>query len=206
MRAAPIHSMARAVLSCAMLFWASAAASQSKSTPAELFAELESEKTADQAGMQLRKLAKSDPAARQYLATNLPALVEHGPKAHLAAWRNAVQIAGDLRLVEAVPALAKWLGLDTGPGFGTLAEEARLDRNWPGKALVQIGDPSVPSVQNVLEHGTSRERWTAAFVLDNIGSQRARAALREHRADEPDESLRSFILKALSNHKRSGPS
>jgi len=176
----------------------SRAQAQSKPTVGELFEKLESEKTTDEAAVQLRRLAKSDPAARQYLVVRLPPMIEQGPKPHSSAWRNAVQIAGDFELVEAAPALAKWLGLDTGSEISDMHREAKLEHSSPGKALFQIGDPAVQYIQAVLAHGTSRERWTAVYVLNRIGTEKARAAMREHLPDESDETLRSFIQKALS--------
>lgn len=178
--------------------WGSHGHAQSKPTVGELFEKLQSEKTADEAAVQLRKLARSDPAARKYLVEHLPPLIEKGFKPSLPAWRNAVQMAGVLQIAEAAPALAKWLGVRTGVGDGTLGEEARLENSWPGKALVQIGDPAVPSVQTVLAHGTLVERWIAVFVLTNIGSDRARAAMRESLPDVTDEGLRSTIQRVLS--------
>jgi hypothetical protein len=112
-----------------------------------------------------------------------------------------VDLAGDLKIVEAAPALAKWLGEDTGSPFITLSQVSRLERSAPGMALFKIGDPAVPFVQQVLAHGSLKERWTAATVLTRIGSVRARAALRDHLSDESDENLRSFIKKASSTHK-----
>jgi hypothetical protein len=192
------YAVSLAVLGFATGSWGPGTMAQGKPAPADLLAELQSEKTADQAGEQLRRLARSDAAVRQYLVVNLPPMIEAGPKSHLPAWRNAVQMAGDLKMVEAAPALAKWLGVDTGPPVGDMHQEARLGRSWPGKALFQIGDPAVPFVQAVLAQGTSRERWTAVYVLNKIGSDRARAAMREHLPDESDETLRSFIQKVVA--------
>jgi len=179
--------------------WTCPTLGQAKPTPAELVRDLQSEATADQAGQELRKTAKSDPAVRQYLIVNLPPIIEKGPKSQLPAWKNAVQMAGDLEIVEAAPALAKWLGLDTGPPITDMHRQARLQHSWPGKALFQIGDPAIPFVQPVLARGTSRERWTAAYLLSRIGSRRAHEALRKHLAeDEPDATLRDYIRGVLS--------
>ena len=179
--------------------WACPALAQGTPTPAELLPKLETEATADQAVEQLRKLAQSDPAARRFLIVHLPPIIEAGPKIHTQAWRSAVQLAGDLRMVEAAPALAKWLGVDTGSDISDMHPEARLEHNSPGKALFQIGDPAIPFVQPVLAHGTLRERWTAAYVLNRIDSGQARGALRKHLTEnEPDSTLRDFIKQVLS--------
>ncbi len=187
-----------AALALVMGSWGSRGHAQSKPTPADLLPKLESEATADQAAEQLRKLAQSDPAGRRFLVLHLPPMIEEGPKIHAQAWRSAVQLAGDLRMVEAAPALAKWLGLDSGSEISDMHREAKLEHSAPGKALFQIGDPAVPYVQAALAHGTSRERWTAAYVLNRIGSEKARAAMRDSLPEQTDETLRWFINRSLS--------
>jgi len=191
-----------AALVLAILAWGYGALAQGKPSPRELLEKLKSEKTADQAGEQLLQLAKSDPAARRYLAQHLPSMIEKDPKTNPPAWRNAVRLAGALRLVEAAPALAKWLGLIMGDVDFSLSSEERLEYNSPGQALVQIGDPAVPSVRLALASGNLRERERATYVLLNIGSDGALAALREHLAEETDADLRASIQMALRNRGR----
>jgi hypothetical protein len=67
-------------------------------------------------------------------------------------WNNAVRLSGELKVTAAAPALAKWIGLNTG-GSVTFAGTERLENNAPGKALAQIGNPAVPALIRVLEHG-----------------------------------------------------
>ena len=64
-----------------------------------------------------------------------------------------------------------------------------------GTALVQIGDPAIPALRDLLEQNG---QWRAAYALNLIGSPKAKAALREHATHEPDESMVQFINKATS--------
>lgn len=87
----------------------------------------------------------------------LPALIEPGPGASLQVWCNGVRLAGALKTVEAAPALAKWITVSTEPTL-TLSSEAQLRTSPAGKALVQIGDPAIPALQNLLEDGNKDQR------------------------------------------------
>jgi hypothetical protein len=192
------NSIRIAALGLATGWFGRPAPAQTTPPVTDLFEKLQTLKTADQAREQLRKLAKADPTAREYLVVHLPPMIEEGPNSRWATWQNAVQLTGELKIVEAAPALAKWLGLYTGNGHMSLSGDAKLEYNLPGKALVQIGDPAVPAVRETLAHGNTRERTRAVYVLFQIGSPAALAALREHLADEPSENLRALIQHGLS--------
>ncbi len=160
-----------------------------------LFRQLESTETTDSATEKLLKLSESDPRARQYLAGKLPSMIERGP-ADSHPWNNAVQLAGHLKIAEAAPALVRWIGKGARGTF-TLTDTIRLRDNPTAKALVEIGDPSLPRLAPVLQRGNLAERWDAALVLYNIDTQGAKEILRNHLERETDESLRSFIKNSL---------
>jgi len=161
-----------------------------------LFRQLESRETTDSAAEKLLKLCKADPKARQYLVEQLPAMIQRGP-AESQMWNNAAQLAGSLKIAEAVPALIKWIG-KAARGSITLSETARLNNSPAAKSLLEIGDPSVPWLARVLQHGNLAERWDAALVLQNIGTSNARDTLRKHLERETDTSLQSFIKRSLA--------
>jgi hypothetical protein len=171
---------------------------QGQPTVSELFQKLQSSQTTDQAAEQLLKLGKSDAAAKQYLADHLPALIEKGPtyvpQWPGSQWLSAVRLAGELKIVEAAPALAKWISVSTSSVL-TLSGESHLRTSPTGTALVQIGDPAIPALRDLLEQNG---QWRAAYALNLIGSPKAKAALREHATHEPDESMVQFINKATS--------
>jgi hypothetical protein len=144
---------------------------------------------------QLLELGKSDPAARAYLVAHLPAFIGAGPQAF--AWVDAVRLAGDLKIVEAAPALAKFIGIPIGPAY-TLGESAHLKDSPAGLALVEIGDPAVPALDAVLEHRNVNDRWEAAYALNLIGSTEAEAVLTKDAPHERDETLRDFIARATA--------
>ncbi len=153
-----------------------------------------------QAAEQLLKRGESDPKVREFLALHLPAIIEKGPaqKNHPGPWITLVRLAGALKIAEAAPALAKWLTIDN-IGEITTAGFVKLETNPAGKALSEIGDPSIPALVGVLDHGSLRERRYAVYALNLIGSPRAKNTLREHLKREPDDSLREFIQKALTS-------
>ncbi|HXO88748.1 MAG TPA: hypothetical protein VN885_08870 [Candidatus Acidoferrales bacterium] len=124
---------------------------QSRPTVQQLFRELQSNRTSDHAEAQLRELGSTGVHARRFLALHLPALIETDPRTTeeerdrgqpiRLTWRNEVRLAGELKIVEAAPGLAKWITVSTSGGMALgIGEEALVD-SPAGQALVQIGDP-----------------------------------------------------------------
>jgi hypothetical protein len=153
-----------------------------------------------QASEDLLRQGKSDPKAREYIVLHLPPMIERGPaqKDHPGSWITLVHLAGELKIAEAAPALAKWLTIDNIGEIST-AGFMRLENNPAGAALVQIGDPAIPAVITVFDRGTLRERRNAVYVLNQINSPSAKRALREQLNREPDEDLRDFIRKSVGS-------
>jgi HEAT repeat protein len=121
---------------------------------------------------------------------------QYEPKNYFV-WVNCVRLAGAFKLKEAIPALVQAINAATVEGQ-TLAETARLDTFPCAKALVEIGDPAVPSLVELMEKGDWRRRWFACRVLLLIGSPRSIDALRDHIDRESDQHLKQQIQKALS--------
>ena len=169
----------------------------------KMFSELQSPQTATKAVEKWETAARHDAVARAYLAAHLPALIEQDPRLQPEVWTTAVKLAGNLALQAAAPALAHWIGLNTG-GTTTFAQYERLENNLPAKALVQIGDPAVPAVRDALEQGNLRQREIAIRTLKLIGTEIATAALRAHLAREPEQRLRKMILQSIGGNI-SGP-
>jgi HEAT repeat protein len=92
-------------------------------------------------------------------------------------------------------ALAKWISLDN-IGETSAGQFQRLETNPAGKALTQIGDPAIPALKDVLQHGSLRERRNAYFALNLIGSPRAKAAMRDRLGVEEDSDLEDYIQKS----------
>jgi hypothetical protein len=166
-----------------------------------LFQELQVPETTQKAADQLLDLGKSDPQIRSYLATHLPTLIQQGPSDPMVPWLNAVHLAGGLQIAEAAQALAQWIRVTTG-GTLTLGQWAKLEYNPAAKALAQIGDPALDSLQGILHQGDRTEREMAVQTLSMIGSPKAKAVLSRHEALEPDPNLRKFIQKSLEVWKQ----
>ncbi len=185
------------------IFWASLLAmtsmglsAQDNSQVAALVEQLKTPERTDQAAANLLEQAKADPEARKFLAANLPLMIEKGPITS-QSWRNAVKLAGELKIEETAPALAKWIGESTGSNATTLAQGLRLDHDLAGKALAQIGDPSIPVLNDVLKHGSIAQRWAAVGALNIIASPAAKESLRQQINHETDPGLRDFMLSIM---------
>ncbi|HLK03907.1 MAG TPA: HEAT repeat domain-containing protein [Candidatus Acidoferrum sp.] len=174
---------------------------QSDEAIAADFQQLQSDSPVEihRAAERLLQLGRSDESVREYLARRLPPLIERGPakKENPGPWIALVQLAGDLKIAESSAALAKWLTIDNIGDIST-AGFLKLENNPAGTALVKIGDPAVPALYDVLEHGTLRERRYAVYALIRIASPRARSSLLEHQKNESDEELKKLIQRSLS--------
>lgn len=169
--------------------------------PEKLLSLLQDESTTDGAAGRLLKMAKSDSATRKYLANQLPALIDQGPGKSRSGpegsdpvWWNEVKLAGQLKIGEAAPSLAKWIGEGTSEATAsTLGSQSRLEGYPAGRALIRIGDPAVPAIQEILSSPQLRLRWLAAYALHDINTPSARQALRTAAEKESDESLVQFM-------------
>jgi|HubBroStandDraft_6_1064221.scaffolds.fasta_scaffold80694_3 hypothetical protein len=182
---------------------------QNHAAASELVQKLRSDETTDEARKQLLQLGQSEPDVRRYLATQLPPLIEIGPKScasskivdlvarwHACPWYNAVELSGNLKIGEAAPALARWISWRSEGPYG-LSLEARLVFHPAAKALAQIGDPAIPAVQHALDHGNADEHYKAVRVLCIIHSANAKAVLRGDLPHETDPALQTMIKNDL---------
>lgn len=161
-----------------------------------LLERFQSPDTTDAATQELMRMGASDPQARDYLAARLPSVIEKRLDPNV--WLNAVQLAGKLKIVETIPAIAKWIR-PVAQGTVTLGGVMQLRNDPAAKALIAIGNPSVPTLAALLKRGNRHERETAAIALHHIGTLAAHQALRDHARVEADPNLRDFILKTLCN-------
>lgn len=181
------------------------ALAQGHPTAAEPVQELQSAETTDSARSELLKLGKPDPEVRKYLAIQLPPLIANGPRGSACSglgcrvWENAVKLAGDLKIEEAAPALARWINWRSLGPYG-LSMEAALVFYPAATALVEIEDPAIPAVQDALDRGNPDEHYRAVRILCIIHSPSAKAVLRgglQHVAD-PDVQV---IIKRVLGEK-----
>src|SRR5271156_3215253 len=82
---------------------------QESSSPSDLIQKIQISESSDGAASQLIKLGKSDSQDLAFIAVHLPAIIEKNPHDFPEQWTNAVKVAGELKIVEASPALGKWV-------------------------------------------------------------------------------------------------
>ena len=185
------------------------ATAQNHLAPSELVQRLQSDKTTDEARKQLLQLANSEPDVKHYLAAQLPAMIEIGPKScppsdieelntrwHACPWYNAVELSGKLRIAEAANALAPWISWRAeGPLLPTL--EAQLVFHPAAKALAAIGDPAIPVLQQALSSGNPKDHAMAVRALCIIHTPKAKAVLQEDLPHETDPAVQTMIKNSV---------
>jgi HEAT repeat protein len=161
-----------------------------------LFNELQEDATTDNALRQFLQRSPNDLGVKKFLSQHLPPVLDQPPKSY-ETYVNSVQLAGNFKIAAAIPALIKVI---TGASINgsTLAERERLDSFPCAKALVQIGEPSIPALSEALDGPSSEKHWFAYRALYLIGSPAAISALRDHVNREPDPTLKSEIEADLN--------
>jgi len=159
------------------------------------------------AAPEIVKMASNDSGALNYLAGKLPMLISSNRPTSDPVWANAVRLAGQLKIVAAVPALGQALsrpavlgGYDSeATGAYTFTIGARLVYDVVGRALADIGDPSIPVVANLLSSGDIAARRRAFWILVNIDSPAALQAMRDHLPRESDSTIKDAIQHHLGS-------
>jgi HEAT repeat protein len=169
-----------------------------------LYAQLNEPSTTNSAAQQIHDLALKDATAQDFMAQHLPAMISANARGDWQSingmWLNAVRLAGQLKLVTAIPALIESLsGRNLIPvcaydrsscGVSTFSLAARLETDIVARALADIGDPALPAVANVLAKGETRTlRLRATWILINIDSPAARQVMRERLPAETDPGI-----------------
>jgi HEAT repeat protein len=177
------------------------ARSQQSQDNSSLFAELDQVSTTDRAAKHILAVASQDPSVRQQAAEKLPGMIDKSEMNEV--WLNAVRLAGQLKVSEAVPVLQKAFSLgklDIGrPAVMTMSTEILLNDDVVAKALAEIGEPSLPAVKGVLKSPDPKMRRRAVLILRNINSPGSRSLLQEHLPDETDPGISSLIRNRLDH-------
>jgi HEAT repeat protein len=165
---------------------------------------LTEERTSNEATQALLSRGNTHPEVRGYLARRLPTLLDQYKERRdgnlNVVWGNEARVAGELKIAEAAPVLAKRIDmLTSGPSGGSLGYNF-LDYAAP-EALISIGPPSVPYVIDVVKHGKSLQREIAAHVLRYIHTPEAWRALEEALPHEKDPKVRHRIQEALDSRR-----
>jgi hypothetical protein len=177
----------------------------------ELYERLVQPSETNSAAAEIVQLAKNDPAARDFLASKLPSLIidqlpTGGPETASPVWLNAVRLTGQLKLVAAIPALKHALSIpqmfggydDKYHGAATMTIVAKLGYDIVGRALADIGDPSVPVLKEYLQQTADPgARKRAVSILVNIDSPASRKAMEDQIFIENDPMVRGLIESAV---------
>jgi hypothetical protein len=184
---------------CCLLAALNAAAVAHQKSLKALFRELQEEATTDAAFRQFSERSPDDRAVIRFLSRNLPAVLNAAPKIP-KIYLNNVQLAGNFRIVSAIPGLIAEITC-TSEGGSTLSSRSNLTSSLCAHALVQIGDPAVPALTEILTGPDRVKRLLASRALALIGSPRSLAVLRDYLAHDPDPDLKSEIEYAVSHPK-----
>jgi hypothetical protein len=154
-----------------------------------LFKQLQQPSSTDQAAAELSRMGPVDTNTKSFLAKHLPDIIGK-PPTNRYVWLNSVRLAGRFRLTEAIPVL--------GESIRAATEESSQDGlksryqlvGFPcGKALVEIGELSIPELTKILNSGDLSREWIAYRALFLIGTTRAMTALRERIASGPSQAF-----------------
>lgn len=176
----------------------SIAAGQDQAHIESLLVQLGNANAALTAPAELEVLAWQDPDSRQYLGIRLPSLIAiAAARGDVQLWITSLRVTADLKMVEAVPVLSKFLRYDNRGGPTDFGMAAHLFDDPVAYALSEIGEPATDSVSGVFQDGDAATRRRATIVLWNIGTENARAAIRRQIDKEPDSGLRDFMRDKL---------
>jgi hypothetical protein len=150
--------------------------------------------TSPDVAQQILVVAKKDASARDYVVQRLPDLID-APGSDV--WVNAVQLAGKMKALEAIPSLQKAMSRRPFPAqkFVTFATPP-LQLDIVAKALSQMADPVVPSVVALLKNGDELMRNRCVVILINLDTPASRKAIREWLPHETATSVRDLIQTA----------
>jgi HEAT repeat protein len=192
---------------CQLVLGAGIGWAQSQPAVSSLYRDFQSEEKTDKATARLLKIAASDQAAKEFLTAHLPALIEEDPKPTAAevqrgltirpVWQNAAELAGELKIKTAIPALTKWFTFSISPNVSLGEGEEALVDCPAARALAKIGDPSIPSVQPLLSSPDLNERYHAAYILLFIDSPMAEQVLGQYADHGQDPGLVAYIRNRL---------
>jgi hypothetical protein len=110
-------------------------------------------------------------------------------------WLNEVKIAGDLKLQSCILPLTAVMVRGDGIGVITAYTHVLLKDDPAGTALVKMGDPTIPFMNNILSDQSSPllVRQKAILVLINLRSARSQQVLREYFPKEGNPYLKRLI-------------
>jgi hypothetical protein len=154
----------------------------------------------------LRELGASNAAERAYIAEKLPALIAAGPRCARPdiddpRWRNELDLADDLKIVEAAPAMVRQIEWG-GSMIGGLTEASSIEHRPAAMALVTLGDAAIPALQEGIEHGDAlslRTPYYCSIALVEIRTPAAKEALMQSSLRQQDPHTYQSMMKRLDS-------
>jgi hypothetical protein len=202
--------MKRTLFIAILMFMVSSGFAQTAPKVAAVYDRLIQPSETNAAAPEILELAKSDSTARDFLVGKLPSLIvdwlpPRDARTGNPVWLNAVRLVGQLKIVEAIPALTQGLSRqEMGGGYDdkyhggfTMGAGVTLGYDIVGRALADIGDPSVSVLADNLSNGDFPARRRAIWILWNVNSPAARKIMRDHLPTESDPRLSGLIENLL---------
>lgn len=179
-----------------------AAVAQTGQSVHSLVDDLATPQKTTQAAAALLQLAEAQRSVYQELSNVLPNLMLR--TTDMDVLQSEARLAGKLKLVSAIPALIKLLDLSYrwGGMLTTFGQEYDLDDDPIGRALADIGAPSVQPLSTPLESVTVATRTRAARVLIRINTPESLSLLQQHVGREADDHLKGYIAANLARTKQ----
>ena len=158
-----------------------------------LFAQLGDPTTTDRAFHQILEASRKDPAERASAMRRLPSIIEKNQGNR--PWVNSVTLTGKLKAENAIPALIEVLprSSDTPSIIVGFADSSTLRNDTVGKALCEIGDPTVPALADILKSSDSQTRRRVARILWNMDTAASRKVLMDHMERETDPGIKQVF-------------
>jgi hypothetical protein len=200
--------MHRSVFGWMFFFLLCGGSVQAQTDVSTLYAQLTQLRTTDGAAKSIRDAASQDRTAKGFVAERIPSLLTSSRKTGDEVWMNAVRLAGQLKVVAAIPALKEALsvgpirgGYDNQSPVISASQYFQLRYDIVARALADIGDPSIPTAADILSHGDAADRKRAVSILSNINSPAANQAMRDHLPVEQDPQIKEMIQRSLPEPK-----
>jgi hypothetical protein len=114
-------------------------------------------------------------------------------------WRNELDLADDLMIVEAAPAMVRQIEWG-GTWIGGLTEASSIERRPAAMALVAMGDAAILALKEGVEHGEAlslRTPYYCSIALIEIRTPAAKEALMQSSLQEKDPHAYDSMTKRL---------
>ncbi len=158
-----------------------------------LVSELSDPKSSDKAVPKIERLVNSEPQLRNALANGIRPIIYTG-QSHSRPWKNAMRLAGDLKMVDLAQDIVNFVDRGGTDFFGI---DSVFEEEPAGAALAKIGDPAIPALVQVAENGSRPQRQVAPTVIAWIRTPKAHQALESLLSETKDPQVKERIETLL---------